>query len=220
MMLGLVVGSFGAGYLLSRAGGHYRLEGIAGIAIMAVGLGFLSTLTIGTSFARAIVFIVLTGFGLGVTFPIYTIAAQNAVPYKVMGVVVASIPFSRFMGGTFGLAILGAIMSRNFAVDFMAKLPSEVAAVISPGQISDLAQNPQALISPQAQAQLQTMLAQQGVAADFNQVVLALRESLVEAIAEVFLIALLVVAAAFIINLFIKEIPLRRFQNPPPEKGQ
>ena len=116
MMLGLVVGSFGAGYLLSRAGGHYRGEGIAGIAIMAVGLFFLSTLTINTSYSKAIVYIVLTGFGLGITFPIYTIAAQNAVPYKVMGAIVSSIPFSRFMGGTFGLAILGAVMSHKFSL--------------------------------------------------------------------------------------------------------
>jgi EmrB/QacA subfamily drug resistance transporter len=220
MMLGLVVGSFGAGYLLSHAGGHYRLEGIAGIAIMAVGLFLLSTLTINTSYSRAIVFIVLTGFGLGITFPIYTIAAQNAVPYPVMGAIVSSIPFSRFMGGTFGLAILGAVMSHNFSLDFIAKLPPNVSAAISPDQISSLAQNPQALISPQAQAQLQTMLANQGVSADFNQIFLALRESLVAAIAEVFLIAAIVVVAAFVINLFIKEIPLRHSQNPPPGKPQ
>ncbi|HEX7474352.1 MAG TPA: MDR family MFS transporter [Dehalococcoidales bacterium] len=218
MMLGLVVGSFGAGYLLSRAGGHYRLEGMAGIAIMAVGLGLLSTLTINTSYSRAIVFIVMTGFGLGITFPIYTIAAQNAVPYKVMGSIVSSIPFSRFLGGTFGLAILGSIMSHNFSVDFLAKLPPNVRAAISPDQVSALAQNPQALISPQAQAQLQTMLTNQGISADFNQVFLALQESLVAAITEVFLIAAIVVSVAFVVNLFIKEIPLRQSQNPTPVK--
>jgi hypothetical protein len=137
-----------------------------------------------------------------------------------MGAIVSSIPFSRFMGGTFGLAILGAVMSHNFSLDFIAKLPPNVSAAISPDQISSLAQNPQALISPQAQAQLQTMLANQGVSADFNQIFLALRESLVAAIAEVFLIAAIVVVAAFVINLFIKEIPLRHSQNPPPGKPQ
>jgi hypothetical protein len=56
-----------------------------------------------------------------------------------------------------------------------------------------------------------------GAQSDYNQVIQALRESLVSAIAEVFLIALGVMVAAFIINLFIKEIPLRKRQDLPGE---
>jgi EmrB/QacA subfamily drug resistance transporter len=213
MMLGLVAGSFGGGYLLSRTGGHYRLEGIAGIAIMAIGLGLLSTVSINTSYSTAVLYIVLAGFGLGVTFPIYTIAAQNAVPYKVMGAIVSSIPFSRFMGGTFGLAILGSLMSRRFVSEFLSRVPPEVSSVISSSELSALAQNPQALISPQAQVQLQAQLSRAGVSADFNRVLQVLRESLALAIGEVFLVATAITVVAFIINLFIKEIPLKRGQN-------
>lgn len=180
---------------------------------MAIGTGLLTTLTVNTSSTLAVIYIILTGFGLGITFPIYTIAAQNAVPYKVMGAVVSSIPFSRFIGGTFGLAIMGSILSQNFATDFISKLPSQIRAAISPSQLSALAQNPQALISPQAQAQLQNILARLGISADFNQIVQALRESLATAIAGVFIIALAMIIVAFIVNLFIKEIPLHRQQN-------
>jgi EmrB/QacA subfamily drug resistance transporter len=216
MMLGVVAGSFTAGQLLSRKGGHYRLEGIVGLAIMAVGLGLLSTLNINTSSTTAIIYIVLTGLGLGVTFPIYIIAAQNAVPYKVMGAVVSSIPFSRFMGGTLGLAILGSIMSNSFASGFLSRIPPPVRSEIPANEITSLIQNPQALIIPQAQDQLKSVLTGMGVpTADFNPILQALRESMVSAITEVFLISLIVVIAAFVINLFIKEIPLRKQQNIP-----
>lgn len=212
MMLGLVAGSLGAGLLMSHAGGHYRREGIAGTAIMVVGLGLLTTLTYNTNPIIVLVYIIITGIGLGVTFPIYTIAAQNAVPYKVMGAVVSSIPFSRFIGGTLGLAIMGSILSRRFADGFINKLPPQVREAIPSGQISALAQNPQALISPQAQSQLQSLLSQLGASGDFSEIIQALRESLASAIAGVFVIALGIMILAFIVNLFIKEIPLRRQQ--------
>jgi EmrB/QacA subfamily drug resistance transporter len=217
MLLGLVAGSLGAGQLMSRAGGHYRLLGIAGTAIMAVGLGLLATITINTSSLTVVIYTILTGFGLGITFPIYTIAAQNSVPHEVMGAVVSSIPFSRFIGGTLGLAIMGSILSRDFTSGFINRLPPQVRAYISPDQLSALAQNPQALISPQSQSELQKLLTTLGAQSDYNQVIQALRESLVSAIAEVFLIALGVMVAAFIINLFIKEIPLRKRQDLPGE---
>jgi EmrB/QacA subfamily drug resistance transporter len=217
LLLGLVAGSLGAGQLMSRAGGHYRRLGIAGTAVMAVGLGLLATLNINTSTLAVILFSIVTGIGLGVTFPIYTIAAQNAVPHKVMGAVVSSIPFSRFIGGTLGLAIMGSILSRNFTAGFIKQLPPQVKSSISPDQISALAQNPQALISPQAQAQLQSLLTSLGAQSDLNQIVLALRESLVSAIAGVLLIACAVMVVAFVVNLFIKEIPLRKQQGMPNE---
>jgi hypothetical protein len=180
---------------------------------MAIGLGLLTTLSVNTSYTTAVTFIVLTGFGLGITFPIYTIAAQNAVPYKVMGSIVSSIPFSRFLGGTFGLAILGSILSNRFVSEFLSLVPPKVLAAIPSDQLSALSQNPQALISSQAQAQLQSILANAGVSADFNQLLLILRESLASGITEVFLISAIVIALAFVINLFIKEIPLRRQQD-------
>jgi len=113
----------------------------------------------------------------------------------------------------FGLAILGAIMNRNFVRGFVSNLPPQVVSTFSPEQINALTQNPQALISPEASAELQITLAGTGLSAYYDQVFLALRESLATAIAGIFLISMTVVIVAFIINLFIKEIPLRRQQN-------
>jgi hypothetical protein len=48
---------------------------------------------------------------------------------------------------------------------------------------------------------------------DFQQIIQALRESLVSAVDEVFLISFGVTVAALVISLFIKEIPLRKQPN-------
>jgi EmrB/QacA subfamily drug resistance transporter len=212
MMLGVVAGSISSGQLLARAGGHYKLQGIIGIAIMASGLALLSTMTIHTSYLTAVIYIVLTGLGLGTTFPLYSVVIQNAVPYKVMGVMISSIPFSRFIGGTFGLAILGSVMSTRLAANFLSQLPAAIKTRIPTDTLTSLAHNPQALVSVQNQEALKKVVAQFGGDASqiYGQIIDTLRQSLMSALTEIFLISLAVTVAAFLVNLFIKEIPLRR----------
>ena len=53
------------------------------------------------------------------------------------------------------------------------------------------------------------LLGPQG-SAFFEQILQALRHALSLALSEVFLIGLIVIIAAFAVNLFIKEIPLRK----------
>jgi EmrB/QacA subfamily drug resistance transporter len=212
MMLGMVVGSFISGQMLSRAGGHYRTQGAIGIAIMGAGLALLSRMTAETSYASAVVNIVITGFGLGITMPLYTIAVQNAVPYNVLGVATSSTAFFRSIGGSVGLAIFGSVMNNRFASEFTSKLPSAVKDIVPAQQLEALVNNPQALTSPEAQSQLQSMIEKIGPqgAELFQQVLSALRQSLDSALSQVFLFALFAVAIAFLVNLFIKEIPLRK----------
>lgn len=212
MMLGVVAGSVTSGQMLSRMGGHYKIQSIIGIAIMTVGLALLSTITSQTSYLTAVIYIILIGLGLGVTFPLYTVVVQNTVPYKVMGVVIASVPFSRFIGGTFGLAILGSLMSTHFATRFLASLPPEVKNLLPAARLSALTHNPQALVSVQAQGNLKQALAQfgQNGADMYNQIIEALRQSLMSALTEIFLVCLGIAVVAFIINIYIKEIPLRK----------
>jgi len=212
MMLGVVVGAVVSGQVLSRAGGHYRLQGIVGLAAMAAGIGLLSTMTVETSYARAVFYIVVTGLGLGISMPLYTIAVQNAVPYAVMGVATSTTAFFRNLGGAFGLAVLGSVMNNRFASEFVSGISPEAKEVISPEPLNSLAHNPQALINPEAQAELMGFfepLGEQGVAL-FDHVFETLKLALNSAITYVFLISLGFVIVAWLINLFIKEIPLRR----------
>lgn len=222
MILGLVIGSFISGQVLSRAGGHYRLQGAIGIAIMALGMALLSRMTVETSYVSAVVNIIVMGFGLGIIMPLYTIAVQNIVPYNVLGVATSSTSFFRSIGGSVGLAIFGSVMNNRFASELVNGIPPAIRAIITPEGVASLARNPQALVSTEAQAQLRNLfehLGPQG-AALFEQVLQVLRQALGSALSQVFLIGLFTLVIAFVINLFIKEIPLRKQHIPgtsPPE---
>jgi len=216
MMLGLVMGGFISGQLLSRAGGHYRGQGAVGIAIMALGMALLSRMTVETSYTTAVVNIVVTGFGLGIIMPLYTIAVQNAVPYSVLGVATSSTAFFRSMGASVGLAIFGSVMTNRFASEFANNTPPTIKAIIPPELLASLAHDPQALVSAEAQEQLRSLLEQTGPqgSALFEQLLQVLRQALDSALSEVFFIGLVVVALALVVHLFIKEIPLRKQHMP------
>jgi EmrB/QacA subfamily drug resistance transporter len=212
LMLGLVAGAIISGQILSRAGGHYKIQGAFGLAIMALGSFLLSRMSVETSNATAIMNIVITGIGLGIALPLYVIIVQNAVPYNIMGVATSSTAFFRSIGGAFGLAILGSVMNNRFAADFMNGLPSTAKEVIPPEVLKGITHNPQALFSTGASDQLKSIFEQMGPggAQLFQQVFQTLKLALSSAIAEVFFIALIVLAIAWVANLFIKEIPLRK----------
>jgi EmrB/QacA subfamily drug resistance transporter len=212
MMLGVVFGALVSGQLLSRAGGHYRLQGAIGIAIMLTGLFLLSTMTTDTSKATAIMNIVITGVGLGTTMPIYLIAIQNAVPHSVLGIATSTNTFFRTVGGALGLAVVGSVMNNTFLTRLTEDLPVSLTSVIPAEQLSALADNPQALISPDALTQLQELFAglgEQG-AVLFQTLLTPLRGSLSSAIAEVFFISFLILIVALVFSLFIRQIPLRK----------
>ncbi len=212
MTLGQVTGSFVSGQLLSRAGGHYRLQGVAGISIMATGMLLLSFMNFDTPYLLAVFNTALTGFGLGITMPLYTIAVQNAVPYKMLGVATSSVPFIRSVGGSVGLAIFGSTLAGRFFTGFTGRLSSSLVDILPAEQISELAHNPQALVSPQAQEQLRDLLLASGpqgsrLYAELSQ---TLSQALSSALNHVFLIGFISLLLALVIHLFIKEIPLRK----------
>ena len=212
MMLGMVAGSVISGQMLSRAGGHYKLMGIVGLAIMAVGMLLLSWMSAETSNARAVANIVVIGFGLGITMPLYIIAIQNAIPYAVLGIATSSAAFFRSIGGAFGLAIFGSVMNNRFASEFLGGLSSQAKEVIPPQVLDSLTHNPQALLSTGAEGQLRSIfenLGPQG-AALFEQVFETLKLALNSAITQVFLIGFIVIVIAWVANFFLKEIPLRK----------
>lgn len=212
MMLGMIAGSIISGQLLSRAGGHYRLQGMVGLGIMALGLWLLSRMSAETSNTTAITNIVVTGFGLGITMPLYVVAVQNTVPYSVLGTATSSAAFFRSLGGAFGLTIFGSIMNNRFASEFMAGLTSQIKAIVPANQLDSLVHNPQALFSTNAMDQLKSGFEQLGPqgATLFNQLIQTLKSALNSGITEVFFIAMLLVAAGWVANLFLKEIPLRK----------
>ena len=222
MTLGSTFGSFLSGQLLSRAGGHYRLQALVGLGIMIIGVLFLSHMNLQTNNTQAVVDMVITGFGLGITIPIFAISVQNAVSYNMLGVATSSVPFFRSLGGSVGLAIFGSILNNRFASQFLGSIPTVVKTTIPADQLSSLAYNPQALVSVPAQVQLRdtfNVFGSQGQSL-FDQMLQALRQSLSSAIGRVFLITLFVSVLSFVVCLFLKEIPLLKkyITNDPIEK--
>lgn len=82
MMLGIVFGAASSGQILSRFGGRYRIQGMIGLMVMVIGTFMLSRVSAETTHGYALTSAVIMGFGLGTSFPVYTIAIQNGVPHS------------------------------------------------------------------------------------------------------------------------------------------
>lgn len=209
MMLGVVAGAAISGQALSRLGGHYQRQGIAGFAVMGLGMFLISLMTADTSYALAVFFIVIMGFGLGTTFPTFTIAVQNAVPHHLLGAVTASTQFYRSIGGAIGLAILGSLMAKRFASELSENLSNEMKQILPEELFSDLSNNPQVLVNSEALILFQDSLMQTGNLDLSRQIVQTLREALATAIGDIFLVSVIVLVVALAVTIFLKEIPLR-----------
>lgn len=215
MMLGMVAGSTLSGQAVSRLGGHYRTQALIGLAVLGVGMYLMSRMTPDTTYLRAAMNTGVTGFGMGIAMPLFVIAVQNAVPYSIMGVATSSIQFFQSIGQVIGLAVFGSIMADRFASnlggnDFVLslQLPQET--------FSALVNNVEALVDESALAQIQAVFSQFGEQGDalLRQFIAVLKGSLASAITDVFVIATAVIVAAWVVTLFLKEVPLRRSHGP------
>jgi EmrB/QacA subfamily drug resistance transporter len=114
MMAGLVVASIGGGQLISRTG-RYRLQAIAGIALM--GGGILLATGLGASSGQGAVApaMVVLGLGIGLSMPVFNVISQNAVPQSLMSSATSGIQFIRQMGATLGLAMAGSYFNSRLA---------------------------------------------------------------------------------------------------------
>ncbi len=205
MMLGIVVGATVSGQLLSRTGERYRIQALIGTAIMAMGMYLVSTMSETTSFARAVGYIVVMGIGLGTTLPLFMLAVQNSIPFRLMGAATSALQFYRSVGGMLGLAILGAVMVNRFASNLEASLPSRVQEVLPIDRLNALKENPQELLDPNSMASLEPIFAAAGPGGTqlAEQFLVALRTSLAGAIGDVFAVSVLLVAASVVASAFL-----------------
>ena len=117
LMGGMLTASIGTGQLVQRFG-RYKWFGVAGLAIMTSGMLLNAQMSVDTSYWTAARNMVVLGFGMGMTFPVFSLAVQNAVPYRVMGIAMSSMQFFHTLGGMMGTAILGAFMTNTFSPEF------------------------------------------------------------------------------------------------------
>jgi len=125
LMVGVLVTSIGSGQLISRFG-RYKPFPIAGTALMTVAMLLLSRISVGMPTWQAALLMVLLGFGLGMTMQVLVLAAQNAVPYELLGVATSGSTLFRQVGGSIGVSIFGAIFANRLGVHLASAFPAGV----------------------------------------------------------------------------------------------
>ena len=125
LMAGVLVTSIGSGQLISRFG-RYKPFPIVGTALMTVAMLLLSRISVGMPTWQAALLMVLLGFGLGMTMQVLVLAAQNAVPYELLGVATSGSTLFRQVGGSIGVSIFGAIFANRVGVHLASALPPGV----------------------------------------------------------------------------------------------
>ncbi|MBX7269427.1 MFS transporter [Micromonospora sp. Llam7] len=126
MMAGIIVTSVLTGRAMSRIG-RYKWFPVTGSAVLLVGMLLFTRLRVDTSLWMAFAFMAVIGVGLGLCMQSLVLAVQNAVSMRDLGAATSSATFFRSLGGSFGVAILGAVLSSRLAAEMADRLPGAVA---------------------------------------------------------------------------------------------
>jgi EmrB/QacA subfamily drug resistance transporter len=111
MTVGLIASSFLGGRLVSRTG-RYKIFPVIGLASTAIALLVVMwTTTVGGGLLVMEAALSLLGIGFGLVMPNLTVAIQNSVDPHELGMATATAGFFRSLGGAFGVALSGAIVT-------------------------------------------------------------------------------------------------------------
>jgi EmrB/QacA subfamily drug resistance transporter len=212
---GIMVASVISGQLISRTG-RYKIFPVVGSLLMAAGLVLLHSVGVDTPFWRTSLFMVVVGLGLGSIMQPITLAVQNAMPPQDIGVATSSATFFRQMGGTLGVAVFLSVLFSTVAGNIRDAFQdaSRTTAFQQAINNPDLQQNP---------ANAPVLRALHGGGAVSNSALndTSFIQRLDPALARpfkqgfstsmdlVFLIAAAVLVLAFVLLLFLPELPLR-----------
>jgi len=135
LVIPIVIGAALGGQLLTRL--SYRTVSAVGVVIGLVGMAGLTTLSTSTPLWKfafgfipvggIVLPLIPLGFGIGLTFPVFLLAAQNQVEMHDVGEAGGLIQFLQSLGGAIGLSVLASFQSTQFA----ALDPSPSAACLS-----------------------------------------------------------------------------------------
>jgi len=208
MMFSNVIASIIGGRMANKA--SLRVIFVVGMACMALGFYLLSTMTLGTPLKVAVLYLIVLGFGMGLIMPTVTLAVQNAFPPEQRGVATSVTQFSRSIGSTLGMTILGVLFN-NYSIKVMTKdffptvatlpeLQSGAISVMLEKAYSDPHSLFNLLLSPETLRMIPV---------DLQQLFLpALKNSLAESLQIVFLAAMFIALAGVGFSLFIGNIPI------------
>ncbi len=188
MVLGMLLTSIGSGQLIARTG-RYKVFPIVGTALLTVALYLLSTLDEATATWVMNVYFFFLGASLGLIIQVLVIAVQNTVSYKDLGAATSGVTFFRTIGGAFGVSVFGAIFTNSLASNLRAALAGKK---LPPGfDIASVQSNSTAL---------------KALPSDLRQAIL---HAFSLALHPVYLTAVPIAGAAFVLAWFLREVPLR-----------
>ncbi len=191
LMVGVMITMLASGFLLKRTG--YKIWLIIGPPISAFGLFMLSTLHAGSPQSDAIIYLIVTGMGLGAVMSNYIVAAQNVVSKKEMGVTTSSMTLFRAIGGTIGVTVLGAIVNSRMVAELGRNLPAGAMSTLPTTDVNSIGG---LLMSPLASSIPSPVLE-------------AIRLSLSNSITYMFLIGAGIVVIGLATSVLIRNVPLK-----------
>lgn len=127
LMLAMMITSVGSGQVITRTG-RYRWALVAGPVVMGLGFVMLATMDAGSGRLHATEAMILTGLGLGLLIQNLSLVVQNGVPSRHLGAATSTAQFSRSIGGTIGVSVMGALLAARLP----ASGPEALAAAIHP----------------------------------------------------------------------------------------
>ena len=198
MMAGIIFTSIITGRAMSRIG-RYKWFPVAGAAVLVAGMLLFRQLQVATSLWVAFGFMVVIGVGLGLCMQSLILGVQNSVDPRDLGAGTSSATFFRSLGGSFGVAILGAVLSSRLTSELAGRLPAAIAQ-LPPDQRAAVAASGGANISINDPA---TILALPAPVRG------AIQASFVESLHLVFLTTGLVAILAVVVTLLMPNEQLR-----------
>jgi EmrB/QacA subfamily drug resistance transporter len=202
LMMGAVVGSIFGGQTVSRTG-KYKGVAIVGSALVAAGMILFARMDAGTVRMYVMYGMVISGLGMGLLQPVYTLAVQNVAPRRQMGAATSSTIFFRSIGSTVGVAAFGSIMLTRYHAIFEQRMPAHVPAVALP-----YFSNPLMLVQIRPQLEVAFSRAPGGVT--LLQTLFAnVRTALESGLHLIFVCSAFIMGLAVLLHLALRTEPLR-----------
>ncbi|HJT86988.1 MAG TPA: MDR family MFS transporter [Bryobacteraceae bacterium] len=202
LLMGSVGGSIVSGQINLRYR-TYKPAAVVGSILIAWGMILFARMNVATSHLAVLEAMIIAGIGMGLLMPVYTVAVQNVAPPRHMGAATASTTFFRQIGSTVGVAIFGSVLLTNYHHDFAQTLPRGV-----PQTALGAFSNP--LMLPQLRPQLDATFSQYERGLSLLQTILAnVRMALLHGIQLIFLLSAVVMCLAIVLNLALRNVPLR-----------
>jgi EmrB/QacA subfamily drug resistance transporter len=219
MVLGLMIASIVSGQLISRTG-RYRMFPILGTGLLVAAFFYLTFVSADKPVWYVLIGMLVIGLGLGQLMQTLTIASQNSVGPRDIGVATSASTFFRSIGGTLGTAVVFSVLFSRLGTTLPAAFtnPEIVAgaqaAAADPAVQADPANA--GILQILSNAQSDPSSIGDALSGDTSFLVgadprltLPFVDAWANATSTVFWVCLAVVAVAFVLSWFLKATPLR-----------